>query len=492
MHTKRILIVDDSEVQRSFANSILKKRGYETIMACDGNEAWQILQEKDSAPLVLTDWMMPNVDGIELCRLIRTSPFSNQKYIILLTSRNLKENLVEGLEAGADDYIAKPYDEGELCARIKVGERILALQMTLITRLRELQKSLDEIKSLGQSVNKWQRVARVLTTRTQSLSLITNIMAKKYGSLTEAMKKNDVNAVKGFITKGTPCNVRNRCGLTPLHWAALKGYKDVAELLLAKLDHLDPRDCDDLTPLHWAAIEGQKEMVEFLLSRGAEIQSRDKGGLTPFHWAARNGHTHILEYLLSCNYHIYSGDRKGLTPLHWAALNGHAAAVELLLSRTVETEVVDILGCTPLHKACEGGSVEVVRLLLSRKARIDARDDLGRTALHFAAGKGNVDVVKLLMSRSVEINAVNDLKSTPLHCAARGGAKTVMEMLISKGAAINVADIEGMTPLHWAAMCDNIQIAELLVTHGAKPDAVDSSGRTPLEVRAQYSGKRAV
>jgi two-component system cell cycle response regulator len=109
----------------------LLKWGYEVLEAGDGNQAWNILKDKDSPHLVLLDWMMPGIDGLELCKRLRQSGDNTYHYIILLTGRDSKEDIIGGLNAGADDYITKPFMPEELEVRLRVGRRILDLQQSL-------------------------------------------------------------------------------------------------------------------------------------------------------------------------------------------------------------------------------------------------------------------------------------------------------------------------------------------------------------------------
>jgi sigma-B regulation protein RsbU (phosphoserine phosphatase) len=130
----KILIAEDNATSRRILESVLAKWGYEVVSACDGNEAWDKLQENNAPRLIILDWMMPGKNGIELCRKLRSRDNVDPIYIILLTARDDKNDLVEGLSAGADDYIAKPFNTEELRARIDVGRRMVELQDSLIER----------------------------------------------------------------------------------------------------------------------------------------------------------------------------------------------------------------------------------------------------------------------------------------------------------------------------------------------------------------------
>jgi sigma-B regulation protein RsbU (phosphoserine phosphatase) len=130
----KILIAEDNQTSLRILETILVKWNYEVISARDGNEAWKKLQDKDAPRLIILDWMMPGKNGVELCRKLRSRDNVDPMYIILLTARDDKNDIVEGLNAGADDYIAKPFDKDELRARIDVGRRMVELQNALIER----------------------------------------------------------------------------------------------------------------------------------------------------------------------------------------------------------------------------------------------------------------------------------------------------------------------------------------------------------------------
>ena len=128
----RILLVEDSAVERHQISNYLQDLGLDLIVAENGTDAWEVLRGPDTPTLALLDWVLPGIDGIELCRRIRTLG-SNGTYVytVMLTAKDRKQNLLTAMEAGADDYLAKPVDLSELKARILVGKRILDLQQSL-------------------------------------------------------------------------------------------------------------------------------------------------------------------------------------------------------------------------------------------------------------------------------------------------------------------------------------------------------------------------
>ena len=128
----RILIADDDVTSRMVLSQVLKKLGHEVLVTEDGTQAWQALQRPDAPRLAILDWMMPGLEGPEIVRKVRAAQTDRAPYIIILTSKNEKEAIVEGLEAGADDFVSKPFDPGELRARVEVGRRMIEMKDALI------------------------------------------------------------------------------------------------------------------------------------------------------------------------------------------------------------------------------------------------------------------------------------------------------------------------------------------------------------------------
>jgi two-component system, cell cycle response regulator len=124
----RVLVAEDDAMFRRILQSWLKTWGYEVTMAEDGAEAWAILQQKIRPQVLILDWMMPAINGLELCSKVRERNQVPYQYILLATAKDAKQDLVRGLEAGADDYLTKPFDRGELQARLRACNRILTLQ----------------------------------------------------------------------------------------------------------------------------------------------------------------------------------------------------------------------------------------------------------------------------------------------------------------------------------------------------------------------------
>ena len=142
----RILVAEDDPVSSALICARLINWGYEVIATRNGMEAIMALRKKDAPSLAILDWMMPGMDGLEICRRIRE--VDRILYVILLTARGSKDDLVEGLGAGADDYLVKPFDKDELRARILVGLRVMAMQAALAERVKGLETGGHPAQSL--------------------------------------------------------------------------------------------------------------------------------------------------------------------------------------------------------------------------------------------------------------------------------------------------------------------------------------------------------
>lgn len=144
----RILIAEDDSVSRTVLDRTLRGWGHEVVVTQTGSEAWDAMLDDDAPRLAILDWMMPGLEGPEVCRRVRALARPIPTYLILLTARGQTDDIVSGLDSGADDYVTKPFDRGELRSRIRVGERVLALQKGLADRVRELEEALGQVKEL--------------------------------------------------------------------------------------------------------------------------------------------------------------------------------------------------------------------------------------------------------------------------------------------------------------------------------------------------------
>ena len=150
-----ILIADDDATNRTILLKFLEKWGYTVTVATDGAQAWEILQEPGAPNIALLDWMMPGIDGVEVCRRLRTLRSMPYTYLILLSAKFQKQEILDGLDAGADDYITKPFSPNELAARLRSGCRIVELQDELVLAREALQLQVSRDPTTGL----WSRTA---------------------------------------------------------------------------------------------------------------------------------------------------------------------------------------------------------------------------------------------------------------------------------------------------------------------------------------------
>jgi CheY-like chemotaxis protein len=144
----QVLVADDEPVSRTVVGAMLKKAGFPVIFAPDGEQAWQQLDVDDPPAIALLDWEMPGLQGPEVVQKMRARRAKTPTYVILLTSRDSSADIVQGLRAGADDYVTKPANEDELIARVNVGAKVVQLQAALADRVRSLEEALANVKAL--------------------------------------------------------------------------------------------------------------------------------------------------------------------------------------------------------------------------------------------------------------------------------------------------------------------------------------------------------
>jgi phosphoserine phosphatase RsbU/P len=144
----QILIAEDDRVTGEILARTLRRWHYDATVVADGEQAWERLRDATEPTLAILDWMMPKMDGPDVCRRVRSDLTLANMYLLLVTARESRSDVVAGLDAGADDYIIKPFDPEELRARVGVGIRVLALQRKLAERVAELQTALSNVKQL--------------------------------------------------------------------------------------------------------------------------------------------------------------------------------------------------------------------------------------------------------------------------------------------------------------------------------------------------------
>jgi two-component system, cell cycle response regulator len=139
-HPIKVLAAEDNPVFQTLLSNMLTRWGYQPVIARDGNEAWEALQQPDGPQLAVLDWMMPGLNGVDICRGVRAAAREPYVYIVLLTARADAQDLVEGMEAGADDYVTKPFQAHELRVRLRAGRRIVELQQELMAAREALRE----------------------------------------------------------------------------------------------------------------------------------------------------------------------------------------------------------------------------------------------------------------------------------------------------------------------------------------------------------------
>jgi len=174
----KILIAGDDAMARRLLEGVLLKWGYEVLVTGDGLEAARILTSEDPPPVAILDWAMPGMTGVDVCRRVRETPSASTLYLLLLTARGEQDDVVAALEAGADDFVVKPFHPPELRARVRVGERIARLQRSLADRVAALERALAQVmdlqgllpicmycKKIRTDSNYWQKVESYIAER---------------------------------------------------------------------------------------------------------------------------------------------------------------------------------------------------------------------------------------------------------------------------------------------------------------------------------------
>jgi phosphoserine phosphatase RsbU/P len=162
----RVLAVEDDPVSRRILVAVLEQLGHSVIQTVDGEAAWEQFQ-LEPVEAVITDWMMPRVDGIELTRRIRAEPRERYTYILMLTALNGRDRYLDGMKAGADDFLTKPLDREELYARLRVAGRILGLQ-TAVQRLEGLLPICSYCKKIRDEEQQWRQVEEYVSKKTEA------------------------------------------------------------------------------------------------------------------------------------------------------------------------------------------------------------------------------------------------------------------------------------------------------------------------------------
>jgi len=232
----RVLIAEDDPVSRLMLQATLRKCGHDAVVACDGREALSIL-EQDAAPeLAILDWMMPEMDGPEVCRRIRQNSTSSPVYIILLTAKSQRGDLIVGLGAGADDYIPKPFNHQELYARLQIGFRVADLQRKLADRVNDLEIALmrlgraqqaRKLEALGQMAS---GIAHEINTPTQYIGDNVRFLQDSWTELRPFLECQADNADLDYLIREVPKAIDE----------SLQGIQKVGKIVRAMRDFAHP------------------------------------------------------------------------------------------------------------------------------------------------------------------------------------------------------------------------------------------------------------
>lgn len=149
----KILLVDDDSIARGVLSKLLRLQGHDVVVATDGQRAWELVKQADIS-FIVSDWLMPHLPGVDLCRKIRAAPLDRYIYIILCTSKGARSDLIEGMDAGADDFLVKPISPEELRVKVRAGERLLSLQQGLAEKNRELARINSSLQDAHQLLKK--------------------------------------------------------------------------------------------------------------------------------------------------------------------------------------------------------------------------------------------------------------------------------------------------------------------------------------------------
>jgi two-component system, NtrC family, sensor kinase len=206
----RVLMAEDDPVSRVMLQATLKKWGHEPVVARDGMEALAVYEQDSPPEIAILDWMMPEMDGPDVCRRIRAKIPTISVYIMLLTAKNRREDLIEGLAAGADDYVTKPFNHQEFLARLQVGIRIVDLQNRLSDRVRDLEVAMDRLRQMQQA-QKLEALGRIssgiaheINTPAQYLGENIRFIKNSWARLVPGLNLGDQAADYGYLSVEVP------------------------------------------------------------------------------------------------------------------------------------------------------------------------------------------------------------------------------------------------------------------------------------------------
>ncbi len=263
----RVLVADDDPGSRIAVRRILEREGYEVLEAADGHEAWRIVSAAEHPRLVILDWMMPGIDGVEICRKLRALEREPYVYTVLLTARSSRDDVLDAFDNGADDYLVKPVDAAELVSRLRAGRRILELQEELLAAREELR-----FKATHDSLTGVLNHERIVTTLQEELARARRTEAPLSACMVDVDDFKAVNDRLGHLAgDGVLREVARRIGSQLRPYDAIGRYG--GEEFLIVLPHVHERSARGVAErlLHAVAgraIEAEGERLHITVSIG--------------------------------------------------------------------------------------------------------------------------------------------------------------------------------------------------------------------------------
>ena len=302
-----------------------------------------------------------------------------------------------------------------------------------------------------------------------------------------AVQKGDIEKIKTLLEQNPGLiNAKDtRQGLTPLHWAAYIGKKDVATLLIEKGADVNVTGQFNDTPLHYSILGSHKSVAEFLISKGAYVNSRFADGKTSLHFAVSMGKTDMVKMLIENGADIDIRDSSGLTPLYGSVTGSNGEIVNLLMEKGLDIDTDSEEGMMMLHEATSHGHKKFVELMIEKGADIRKKNNHGGTLMHSASSGGLTELVISLIKKGAELNNKNIYGLTPLHLAASRGHMQVVKLLVEKGACLKARSNDNSTPLHCAQAENQSAIVNMLISLGAER----SPKKFPV-LKGEYLGQK--
>ena len=295
--------------------------------------------------------------------------------------------------------------------------------------------------------------------------------------------------------------------ITPLHYAALRGFHSIVEFLIIERSqdvHSRGFTTSNETPLHMASKRGHLKAARMLIDHDADVMAQDKDMKTPLHLALQGGQVEVARMLIEHSADVTARCKDMKTPLHLAALMGHVEVAHMLIERGADVTAQNMDKETPLHMASHEGRLGVARMLIKRGADVMAQNKTKETPLHMAlreerpeihwmfdapAGvartRGRVEIARMLIERGIDVTAQDLYAMTPLHLASQEGHVEVACMLIQRGADVMAQNLYAETPLHLASQEGQVEATRILIDRGADVTAQNKYAMTPLHLASQ-------